>query len=101
MFTVAVVMALTCAALTGVGTHAALGPAMRSRGVTPWTLVDSLAAAPLVYVGAGLLGGGVMVLVWAVGVSAIYFVPIATAAGIVLVGALVMLLGALELRKLF
>ncbi len=92
--------ALVSAVLAAVIVHRKLRPPLEARGVRPWRLIDSLAAAPLVLAGAALAGGaGAAVAGVMTGVltpHALWWAVPALAAA-----AFLILLGRLALRKLF
>lgn len=88
------------ATLAGMIGHGVLRPLLEARGVTPWTLKDSLGSMPLILIGSAMVGGSVGGGVlfgfspcsgarWAVG----------TAIAVGLLGLLIGKLGLVELRK--
>lgn len=82
--------------------HGVVRPAMMARGVRPWRLRDSLAAAPAVMVGSGGIGAGVMIALSSLrgGGTGGGWPIVVLGAGVATVSWGVMLLGVMELRKL-
>ncbi len=110
----ALVAGFVCACVAGAVGHGVLRPLLEARGVTPWRLRDSLGSLPLVIGGTALIGTGAAVVVgWLFGACGGIMsaaagkahgpATVATAVGgtaALLVGALMLRLGLLALRKL-
>jgi len=103
----ALVSAGVCMGVAAMVGHGVLRPMLEARGVTPWTVRDSLGSMPLVLFGAAACGaGGSVGTYWLTGVSGAIIPSVhpsmlaAMAVALVLIGLLVLRLGLLALRKL-
>jgi hypothetical protein len=99
---VAAVVAMSIAVAVG---HGVLKPLCEARGITPWTLRDSVGSLMLVLIGSGLLAGSLSALVAArlTDTANVFSVPLlfyVLCLALPLIGALMMRLGLLALRKL-
>lgn len=83
--------------------HGVMQHFLEARGVSPWSARDSIGALPVVLAGAGMLGAAFALMVVAIPEQDAA-IPVAGTLGVALplafVGAIVLRLGLLELRKL-
>lgn len=99
----AIVAALACALVAVVVGHGILRPMLKSRGVSPWTVRDTLGSTPLVVFGAAAIGAAAALAsgwLWCVCEAIIPTVLGVIAGALFLLGLLMLRLGLLALRKL-
>ena len=99
----AVAAAVACALVAAIVGHGILRPMLEARGVSPWTVQDSLGSMPLVLIGAAAIGASAALAsgwLWCVCDAIIPTALGAIAAPLFLLGLLMLRLGVLALRKL-
>lgn len=92
---------LLVAAVAGMVGHGVLRPMLEARGVTPWSIRDSLGSMPLVLIGAAMIGGSsACFFAWTLMPCVFSGVKI-TIVGVIMVwGVTLVRLGLVALRKL-
>lgn len=99
----AIVFGATCALVAGTVGHGILRPMLESRGVSPWTVRDSVGSMPLVLIGAAAIGASASLAsgwLWGVCEAIIPTVLGVIAGALFLLGLFTLRLGLLALRKL-
>jgi hypothetical protein len=93
--------ALSAALISLVVTHGLLRTFMHARGIAPWTWKDTIGSSLLIGLGGALLGAASMlVCLIAIGTAVLTPAYVSVTALLLLLGAIVLRLGLLALRKL-
>lgn len=92
---------LAAAVLCAIVAHGILRPLLEARGITPWTVRDSLGSLPVVLIGSTLTAGAAVYLVHLMGDAPSARLPVRVLClALLCAGLLMVRLGLLALRKL-